>query len=156
MSAIDLLTIGFIAIAAVLSFRNWRGILWLTVILLDYAIATAWWRSGLANPELVTGLCDAALCLSIFFVGRHVWEMRVWAVYMVSIATNFIYLASNLSGLLFLDHEVYSIIEEVLNAAAIIIIGLASRDVIAGRTDGRAFDPWTYNARSVLPFWRKG
>lgn len=150
MSLVDTITLIFVLAAASLSFRNWRGLLWLSALLLDYVISTAYWRSGLTNPELATGLCDAAVCVAIFFIGKSIWELRVWTVFMVSLVTNFVYLASNISGANFIDHDIYSSIEEVLNAVAVFVIAFASGALISGDIDGRSFDPWIFGGRAFL------
>lgn len=152
---IDTITMIMLLAAAAVSARNGRGLLWLGAILANYWVSTLYWRSAGGAPELATGLCDAALCLAIFFLGKSIWEMRVWALYMVSLAINFVYLASNLTGVGIIDHEIYSIIEEVLNWLAICNIAFTSALLIEGFSDARALRPWNHIFGLVRPFHRE-
>lgn len=148
MTMIDTIFLIVVGAVAAVSWHNKRGLLWIAFLTLGFFVSGFYWRSGLGVPELVAGMCDAAICAAIIRLGRQQWDMWVGSAYLACLAVNIIYLINNLSGAGVIDHEVYSIALEALNAAAIATIGGVSAFQRIGSTDGIAFHPW----RSILGF----
>lgn len=155
MSIYNLVFAVAILSAGALSLRHKNALLWLGCITADYTVSLVYWRSGLPYPELVTGLCDAGVCLAIFFYGQLRWELWIWRLFQMSLLVNMIYLSSNITRAGLLDFEVYSTCLELINAAAITTIGGISAWHAAGQTDGRAFAPWVSVLGFVRPLYRK-
>lgn len=150
MTTIDAIYLVVWTAFAAASWRNPRGLVWLTALLAGYFASGLYWRAGGTQGELVAGLCDAAMCALLFWFGRRRWELWLWLLSQISLLVNIIYLTSNLTGAHVIDHEVYSIALEALNAIAFVLIGGVSAFKAAGKTDGIAFNPWV----SVLGFAR--
>jgi hypothetical protein len=148
VTLIDTIFLVVVGAVAVVSWQNKRGLLWLALITLGFFVSGFYWRSGLGAPELVAGMCDATICMSIFLLARQKWELWVFSAFLACIAVNIVYLINNLAGAGVIDHEVYSIALEALNAAAIATIGGVSAFQRIGSTNGVAFHPW----RSILGF----
>ncbi len=122
MSAIDLIfaifalaTIGVAVLA-----KQWRPILWVGAICLSYGLSDIAWRSHLGPVEAatVTGLGDAAICLSVYFLWRQAWELWIWRLYQVSVGFSAFYAASLLGIAPSFGHNAYATMLEVINALA--------------------------------------
>lgn len=150
LSTIDTIYLAAAAAVAIVSYANLRGLAWLLALVAGYFVSGFYWRTGAPNGELVAGLCDAAVCGAIFVLGRYRWELWLWLLSQFSLLVNILYLVSNLSGARAIDHEVYSIALETLNALAFLLIGGVSAFQKTGMTDGIAFRPWV----SILGFAR--
>lgn len=150
MSVVDGIYLAVFGAVAIISWGNARALLWLCSLALAYFLSSAYWRAGGAHPELVAGLCDAALCAAIYVIGMKIWELRLALTSLAMLGVNTAYLAHNLLGGSLVSHEVYAVTLEMLNALAMAIIGCTMAFERLGRTDGRAFDPWV----SVLGFIR--
>lgn len=150
LSIYQVIMLALIAAALIVSWHFPRAFIWLLLIGASYLISSTWWRSDLPLPELVAGLCDAAICIGVLLMVRQQWELWVWAIFLASLGVNIVYLVNNLTeGLL--SHGIYSAILEVLNVIAIFLIGLTSAFEAAGKTDGIAFRPWRALLGFVLP-----
>ena len=150
MSFFQIAMLCIVAAVAIVSHRHPRGLWWLAVLAVNYLVTSFNWRWGGPAPELVAGLCDAAVCVAIFFFGRFIWEMRLWLTYLAALFVNFAYLLHSVMGAGVISHDVYSSVLELLTVAALAIIGGTSSFVASGATDGRAFHPW----RSILGLGR--
>ena len=118
--------IGFLlgaSLVALLSLRNPRGVLWVAVAALSYVVSALAWRLNWPYAAFTTGLCDAAVCLAVYFGGKQRWELWVWRIYQVSVAASLIYLASSLRIFSNIPHDVYSVVLEVCNWAVLLVIG---------------------------------
>lgn len=152
MTLIDQIYLAVALAVGILSVRNPRGLLWLAAITASYFISGFYWRTGMTNAELVTGLCDAAVIVAMVFLARYRWELWLWAIQLGAVAVSFLFLAHNFARGTFISHETYSIALELLNALALITIGSASAHILAGKTDGRTFHPWVHIFGFVRPF----
>lgn len=127
---------------AIVSRENPRGLAWIAVLTVNYLVSSFNWSLGGPTPELVAGLCDAAVCLLIYFAGRYIWEMRLWLTCLTMLAVNFGYLLHNILNAGVFSHDVYASVLEVLMVASLAIIGGVSAFAEHGSTDGRSFHPW--------------
>lgn len=143
MTIIDVMYIAVAAAVAAVSVRNPRGILWVACLAASYFISGLWWRSGYTNGALVTFMCDTAVFLAIYSAGRKRWELWLLGVQFCMVMTSLVY--AIMPGI---EHEVYSIILEALNAVALILIGRNGAYALAGYTNGGAFD----HVRNFLGF----
>jgi len=123
MTAVDLSLLIGALICVLINWRNPRGQLWIAAGALSYAVSTVAWRSGMPMAEIPTALCDAAICLAIYFVAKYRWELWIWRVFQISFAVSVLYLATNLGLASRIDHEMYATTLEVLNWVTLLIIG---------------------------------
>ncbi len=142
MSFFQIAMMCIVAAVALVSYRHPRGLAWLAVLAVNYLVSSFNWNWGGPAPELVAGLCDAGVCVAIFFFGRYVWEMRLWLTCLAALFVNFAYALHNLMSAGVLSHDVYASILELLMVASLSIIGGSSAFVSSGATDGRSFHPW--------------
>lgn len=143
MSAIDISLLAAAIVVCALSWRiNPRGILWVLTAAASFAASTAYWRTGLPYAEGVAGICDAAVCLSVYFIGRQRWEMWIWRLFQTSVAINFLYLAGNIGIFAQIPHDTYSIMLEAINWMTLLLIGGMSTMQRIGFSDGSAHRPW--------------
>lgn len=131
------------AAIAMLSINNRRGLLWIAALTLVYFASGAYWRLGLPHPVLVAGLMDAALVLAVVIFGALLWEMWFGLIVLLCGLTNIAFLAASLAGAPW-PHDTYGTTLELLNAAALILIGGVSAFMQKGSTDGLAFHPWVH------------
>lgn len=139
--------------SAWVSRRNWRGLLWLSVMMTSYLVSSEWWRVSGASAELVAGLCDAATVMLIYLFAKRIWELAVASIFTISMMINLVYLAQNLSGLEVISHNAYATALELVNVLALALIGGVAAFERRGRTDGIAFrarGPLFGAARSAL------
>lgn len=154
MSMIDTIYLLVVGAVILVSLGNRRGIFWVTALAASYFLSGAYWRSGGGHGELVAGLTDGTVILLIVLFGVYIWELWVGLILLTAMATNIIYLISTLTGAGFLDHAIYSVVLELLNALALIMIGGVSAFMQKGSTDGVAFNPWLHIFGLSRPFVR--
>lgn len=145
LTIVDILALTVSASVFVLSARNWRGAMWVAAILASYFITGAWWRIVKVDGEAFTFLCDAALFVAIYLVGRKWWEVALLAFQFLMVMTSLTYF---IVGANVMPHDTYSITLELINLAEYLLIGTIGGFSLAGRTDGFAF----YNARHIWGF----
>lgn len=155
MTVIDTIYLLMAGAVALLSLRNWRGVLWVAAFTASYFASGIYWRIGGGAPELVAGLYDAGIVILIVILARQLWELWVGIAAFLCLAVNILYLVNNLSGAGLVSHEVYSIALELLNLIALLTIGGVSAFVQKGATDGRAFHPWVPFLAIARPFGRQ-
>jgi hypothetical protein len=118
-----------LCVALALSLGQTRLWVWLLTAAVSYTVSVLYWRSGLPYAAFVAGLCDALICLGVYFFGRMRWEMWVWRLFQVSVGVNLYYLMqqygipSRLGLSWSLSHNDYSIILEVINWIALLFLG---------------------------------
>lgn len=110
-------------VAALLSWGDWRAIGWLVAAQISLAVSVAYWGSGLPYAEAVAGMCDAAICLCVYFWGRFNWELVVWRAFQLSVLVNIVYLAGNIGIFATIPHDVYASLLEFINWSVILFIG---------------------------------
>lgn len=129
-------------IAAGLSWRQPRALLWITLAAVDYAVSVAYWRSGLPYAEGISGMYDAAVCIAIYFGARERWELAIYRLFQVSVAVNFLFLAGNLRIFYAIDIDTYSIILEAINWLTLLLIGGMGTAQRLGAYVDYAHRPW--------------
>lgn len=142
MSVFQIIMLCVVLSVAWVSRQNVRGLVVLGALITDYLVSSTWWDLGGGAPELVAGLCDAAVCLVLWRFGRKLWECWVWLVFLTMLGINFVYLANNLTALHLIPHNVYASVLEVMNLVALALIGGVSAYERSGNTGGRAWHPW--------------
>lgn len=155
MSWVDTIYLATAGAVVLLSINNPRGVGWVAAFTAAYFISGWYWRSPGLSPELVAGLCDAAIAALVLVMGRYIWEMWVGLVAMACMFVNIIYLVNNLSGAGVVPHDVYAITLELLNLVALLTIGGVSAYHHKGSTSGRAFSPWVTFLGVARPFGRQ-
>ncbi len=111
------------AVAALAAWGNWRAIAWLAALQVSIAVSVAYWKTGLPYGELIAGLCDAAVCLAIYFFGRFNWELFVWRLAQAMVLVNLVFLSGNVGIFTLTPHDIYASILEAINWIAIAFIG---------------------------------
>jgi hypothetical protein len=152
MSVFQIIMLCAVLAIAWVSRRNWRGLVWLAALVLNYLVTSTYWRMGGQNAEMVAGLADAAVCIAIYLAGSRQWEMWVWVCFLASLLVNFLYLANNLLAPGAIPHDIYSSVLEALNITALIVIGGVSASLEGGYSNGWASRPWRTVFGLVRPF----
>lgn len=142
MSFVDVSLLSGAILAALLAWRTPRGVLWIVAGALSYTVSVIYWRSGLPYAEGIAGLCDAAVCIAIYFFGRERWEMLIWRLFQTSVAINFLYLAGNIGVFYGVPHDAYSAMLEAINWLALILIAGNGLAQMVGASLGDAHRPW--------------
>ncbi len=110
-------------IATGFAYRIPHAVLWIFIGAVDYTVSVIYWHTGLPYAEAVAGMCDAGVCLSIYFVYRERWELGVYRLFQISLAVNIFFLAGNLGITARIDQDTYASILEVLNWLTLLLIG---------------------------------
>lgn len=123
-------------IAAGLSWRQPRALLWIGLAAIDYAVSVTYWRLDLPYAEGFAGVCDALVCLSVYFLAKERWELVIYRLFQVSVAVNFLFLAGNLGIFYKIDIDSYSILLEALNWLTLLLVGgMGLADRVGARLD---------------------
>lgn len=138
---LDMFYVIVAAAMLVLSFRNWRGALWIGALTASFFISGAWWRAT-GDGALFTFLCDTAVFIAMYAVGRYFWEFWLLCIQLAMMCASLSFTAFPF------ELEVYQISLELLNAIALFLIGGIGAYSLARKTDGRAFD----HVRHILGF----
>lgn len=105
-------------VAAVLSWREPRGIAWIVAGATSFVLTAGWEAQGWAYHPVATGLADAAVCLLIYLFAAQRWEIWLYRIFLASLL---------ISGLrvigLVPSHKAYVIGLELCNWAALAVIG---------------------------------
>lgn len=108
---------------------------WIALGSLSFAATYAYGAAGLPNHAAITAMVDTAQVLAIYFFGRYRWEMHLWRVWQASVLLSILHLAGLTGGT-----WIYAVCLEVLNVAALAIIG--GRHVAARWAARRDDRPW--------------
>lgn len=144
--------------------RNWRAVGWVAALAVSFLASSFYWRAGMPYGEFFAGICDAAVCLVIYALGKYRWELAVWRMFQAMLLVNLLYLAGNIGIFYRVDHVFYAIILEALNILILLTIGgVAAYQRFGGKEDGALFSAWAPLHRALLalcarrrtaPFWR--
>jgi hypothetical protein len=143
-------TLFFVAAAVAIPARAWQSITYIAVFAISYFVSSWWWRAGYPSGELITGICDAAVCATIIYLMRKMWEVWLLVVAVLQLGVSLLYLTANLSGH-WIEHEAYSILLEALNVVAIFTISGAASFELSHRTSSFPFRPVRSLFGLVLP-----
>lgn len=155
MSDADVALLIGLLVALVVSYRSNRAWGWLLAAAASYTSSTIYWRSGLPGAPLVGGLCDAAVCLAIYFYGQFKWEMWLWRLFQLSVAVNLVYLAGMAGMIASLSHNDFAAILEAINWIALIFIGGTAIFQMTGAPNAFAGRPWDRVRRAMLSLQRE-
>jgi hypothetical protein len=155
MSWIDTIYLAIAGAVVLLSLNNPRGVGWVAAFTAAFFLSGWYWRSPGLSPELVAGLCDAAIVALVVVMGRYVWEMWAGLIAMACMLVNIVYLVNNVSGAGVVPHDIYSVALELLNLTALLTIGGVSAFQQKGSTGGIAFHPWVSFLGVARPFGRQ-
>lgn len=157
MTTTDLFLLTGLAVALAVSVGNFRSWGWLLAVAVSYAVSTVYWRTGLPYGAFIAGLCDALICLAVYFWGKFRWEQWVWRLFQLSVLVNFVYLGGTLRVWAIFPHETYSIILEAVNWIALLWIGGHGAVQAVGASDDAAASgvPWRRVYRALLPLYRE-
>jgi len=109
-----------------------RAWLWIGALALSFIVSVAylympkhyypgmWWPPA----SLVAAMCDIAVVIAIRELGREKWETRLlFGLMMISVSVNLLYATGTILGFPPIPpHEVYAIILEAINYAALLLI----------------------------------
>lgn len=105
-------------ITALISIRNWRGLLWIAVAAWSFVASTIYARSGGPYPEAATAFLDALVCFAVYFVARERWEVYLFLLFQGSVLVSTAYLAGVIG-----PHWAYIAALEGINWLALCVIG---------------------------------
>jgi hypothetical protein len=123
MTGVDTSLLIGLCVALAVSVGNKRAWGWLLAGAASYTASVLYWRSGLPYAPFIAGMCDALICLAIYFWAKTRWEMMVWRLFQASVLVNIVYLGGTLNAWPSPSHNAYSIILELINWAALLWIG---------------------------------
>lgn len=103
---------------ALLCHREPRALLWIAVGAMNFVVTAAFETRWPAWHPYFTGFADASVCLAIYFIGRHKWEMMVWRIFQTSVLVSILFIAG-----LIPSHYAYIAGLEACNWAALVVIG---------------------------------
>lgn len=157
MTSVDLFLLTGLIVALAVSVGKYRSWGWLLAAAVSYAVSTVYWRSGLPSGAFVAGICDALVCLAVYFWGKYRWEQWVWRLFQVSVLVNFAYLGGTLRVLPIFTHDTYSIILEAINWIALLWIGGHGAVQAVGASDDADASgfAWRRVYRTLLPLHRE-
>jgi hypothetical protein len=115
-------------ITAAVSRHQPRALLWISAGAASFVLSTAWARYGLPYPAWFTGVCDATVCLLVYFFGRQKWEMGIGYLFQASVLLSIGYLTGVIG-----PHYAYVIGLEAINWAALLLINLTVVASMLGR-----------------------
>jgi hypothetical protein len=72
-------------------------------------------------PAFFTAMCDAGVCLIIFCMAKVKWELRLYKLFLLSVAISLAYLVSDAAGIE-VSHYWYIAALEAVNWAALFLI----------------------------------
>lgn len=131
-----------------LTASSYRGAWWIVVIMSDAVISDVYVGTGFPVPDAFMATCDLSVCAVLYYLAAHRWEVWLLLVMQTSMLVSLLHLGASIAAPDWIDQEDYLLVLEIINYAAIILIGGVSGFVIARRQTGAAFA-----ARSrVLPF----
>lgn len=154
---------GAAIIAALISWRLPRSLLWIASLTASFVVSVTYLNMPKpAEPGLwwppasgVAAVCDMAVCMVIYAFAKRLWEARLlYSLVLISVAVNLLYTTGILLGWPPVPpHEAYAIILEVINYAALALIfvtGLLSWIGANGHPFSHGFVGWLYSARGAL------
>jgi hypothetical protein len=156
MTLVDVFALAITVSMAFLSARYPRGLVWIAAIAVDYFLSTNYWRTGMGEPVLFAGLCDAAVCIAVLFTGTRMWEMWLCTAMLTSVLANFIFAALIWQGMDAGYHEAYSFVVECISVSALLLIGFTGSQERRGKEDAVAFHSWRTVFGVKRPTWFQG
>lgn len=115
------LVVGAVLVSLATLHSSPRAVLWVALGAMSFAASTLIWRyfgTGDTWPAFFAGLLDAAVAVSIIAFHKRQWERYLIYIFQGMILVNFAYLV-RLIG----PHSAYVIALEILNWAALALIG---------------------------------
>ena len=103
---------------ALISLRNWRGLLWIVVAGWSFIASTLYARAGFPYPEAATAFFDVLVCFAVYFVARERWEIYLFLLFQGSVLVSTAYLAGVIG-----PHWAYIAALEGINWLALGVIG---------------------------------
>ncbi len=111
-----------LAIAAVgtviLSSNIKRAGLWVIMAGISFIASTVYEAYNFPHPPFFTALCDASVCLMIYFIATRKWEMWIYRIFQCSVLVSLCYLMGVIG-----PHYAYIVALELLNWGALFVIG---------------------------------
>jgi hypothetical protein len=155
-------TFTLIAIAAIvwnLAAHLPQARMWIVAGAMSFFASTIYVDAGLPYHPAFTLVCDACVCLSVYFLGKEEWEKRIYNVFQLSVLISIIRMSKLID-----DSVVYAAALEICNLMALLFIGgTAIIDRISANGHGYGLSAWWHRhirvahlslrkARSADPF----
>lgn len=159
LSVWNIIILSGVAGAALVSLGERRYLAWVGAVLASYALSVIYWDLGLPYPEFFAGVCDLAIVAIISLKARYIWELWLGLMFLTMGFINLAYLANNLLASQLISHTAYSGLLELLNLAALFLIGGTCSFEKSGMVNGVAFRPWMHVFGVLRPAYasrRKG
>ena len=155
MSEVDAVFAIALCFALAFSVGHRRAWGWLLSAAASYIVSTIYWRSGQPYGAFIAGMCDALVCLAVYFFAALKWEMAVYRLFQLAVGVNFYYLGVTLGIFPSLSHNDYAVILEIINWLALLLIGGSGALQVAGATDApdAVSRPWYSVHRLVLSLY---
>jgi hypothetical protein len=122
--------------------RHDRGAVWTIVIVANMALSNLYRLGGNPFPDAFMAGLDLAVIAAIYWGARHRWELWLWIIMQISAFVSILHLATYLIAPGWIDGEIYLLLLELCNYAAVILIGGVGGYIYVGRRSGAAFGAW--------------
>lgn len=133
-------------VTAALSWREPRGIAWITALMASFFVSGAYWDEGLPHAALFGVGCDVAVFFLVYFLARFRWEIWLLRTIQAMVLTNIAWMVMTASGGA-PSHYMFAATLEALNWTALFIIGSGAAAELAESRD---------NVRMGSGRWRLG
>lgn len=148
-----LLLLGTAVMLLSLSAANYRGMIWVAVILVDLMLSTAYWVDDLPYADAFTAGCDFTVCVLVYVFGRHWFELWIMLLFQFSMLVSIVDLAAMIWAPGWIDHDTYSSMLEAVNYVALLMIGGVSGYAFSDRWDIPAFRVWHWLRPAGFPLF---
>jgi hypothetical protein len=119
-----------------------RGAIWVMVIVANMSVSNLYRLGDRPFPDAFMAALDLGVIVAIYCAAKHRWELWLWLVMQFSALVSILHLATYLIAPGWIDSEIYLLLLELCNYAAVILIGGVGGYAHAGRRDGAAFRAW--------------
>lgn len=119
-----------------------RGSTWSLAIVINMLLSNAYRQGEWPYPDAFMAGLDLAVLGLIYFAAQHRWELWLWIIMQFSALVSILHLASYLIAPDWMDGEIYLLLLEICNYAAVLLIGSIGGWYYANRRDIAAFRPW--------------
>ena len=98
-----------------------RGLVWIATGVASFVVSTWYSRHGWVYPAAITALCDATVCLVVYFSVKEQWEKYLFFLFQGSVLTSILYFVEVIG-----PHWAYIAVLEAINWLALLLIGTSA------------------------------
>jgi hypothetical protein len=137
----------FAAVVVVVTWNLPRSVFWISLGALSFIASTAWARYDFPMEPFFTAVCDAAVCLAIFFLAQLKWELMLFRLFQASVLISLTYYGLTVFWPSVASHYVYVTLLEIINWLALLLIFGTGIIQSAGVHGDAAISGWDRSVR---------